>query len=75
MGFLFHLIRGRRSGTALTKFMIRLLLALVLGFALFTSVDLATAARLRWWDFTFMWGFLLMAGLVVGGIWSVTSSR
>jgi hypothetical protein len=42
--------------------------------SLFTSVDLATAARLPWWNFTFMWGILLLAGLGVGGLWALRSS-
>lgn len=58
----------------MTIFVIRALTVVGLGFAFFTSVDLATASRLPWWNYTFMWAVLLMAGSIVGAFFALRSN-
>ena len=63
-----------KLGTTMTKFLMRALIVVAAGVALFTSVDLATAARLPWWNYMFMWGILAMTGSIVGGLLALRSS-
>ena len=57
----------------MAKFLMQLLTVVALGFAAFTYVDFATAALLPWWNFTFMWAVLLVAGMVVAALSSLRS--
>jgi hypothetical protein len=56
-------------------FLIRALVVVGLGFALFTFVDFATAARLQWWNYSFMWAILFLTGSIVGGLLSLRSNH
>jgi hypothetical protein len=60
--------------TAMIKFLVRALIVVAAGVALFTSVDLATAAGLPWWNYMFMWGILVMTGSIVGGLLALRAS-
>ena len=58
----------------MVRFLIRALIVVGVGFVLFTSVDVATAALLPWWNYTFMWGILFVSGSIVGGLLALRSN-